>query len=240
MMGTISTVTIAICTYNRCQSLKRTLDSLITLEIPAEVRWEVLVVDNNCTDDTAATVGAFHDRLPIRQIVETNQGLSWARNRAVKEAGSDIIVFTDDDVLVEPGWLAAIAQAAREHPEAGYFGGRIVPFWPEGRPRWVREETLKELGGLAVNYDVDQRSRWYHDRDPGPIGANMAFRRILLQHMGPFRTDIGVAGNNLGGGEDTEMIRRFKKDGIRGYYVANAVCHHATEADRTTLRHAFR
>ena len=114
-----------------------------------------------------------------------------------------------------------------------------MPLWPDGPPSWFRPETLKELGGLVVNYSLDDTSRWYGDGDSPPIGANMGFRSHVLEELGPFQTDLGVAGNRRLSGEDTEMSLRARRARIKGYYVADAVCHHIADACRTTLLHAF-
>ena len=122
-------ISICICTYNRSESLRRTLDSLAKQNDIDSDAVEVLIVDNNCTDSTANVVEAFRERLPIRRVTESRQGLAHARNRAVAEFRGDVLLFTDDDVRFEPGWLAAYQDAIRRFPDADYFGGRILPDW---------------------------------------------------------------------------------------------------------------
>ena len=135
-------ISICICTYNRSESLQRTLDSLTEQKrIDLDVT-EVLVVDNNCTDETANVVEAFRERLPIRRVKESRQGLAHARNRAVAEFRGDVLLFTDDDIRFEPGWLAAYRDAIRRFPDADYFGGRILPDWGQMKPRWIGDEAF--------------------------------------------------------------------------------------------------
>ena len=118
-------ISICICTYNRSESLQRTLDSLAEQKhIDAT---EVLVVDNNCTDQTADVVDAFRYRLPIRRTKESRQGLAHARNTAVADCKGEVLLFTDDDVLFAPDWLTAYRDAISRFPDADYFGGRILP-----------------------------------------------------------------------------------------------------------------
>ena len=91
-------ITIAICTYNRADSLSRTLQSLAAMRLPPRVDWEVVVVNNNSTDHTDAVIASFSgSRLPIRREFEPRRGLSRARNRAVDTADGDYILWTDDD-----------------------------------------------------------------------------------------------------------------------------------------------
>src|SRR5215472_11398969 len=114
-------ISICICTYNRSESLRRTLESLAgQSNVDMD---EVLIVDNNCTDGTAEVVGSFGDRLPIRLVTESRQGLAHARNRAATEFCGDVLLFTDDDIRFETGWLVAYQNAILKFPDADYFGG---------------------------------------------------------------------------------------------------------------------
>ncbi len=235
----LPSATVAVCTYNRCQSLTRTLESLCALHVPDGLRWEVLVIDNNSPDATRQTAEAFTARLPLRYVFEPVQGLSHARNRAVRESKFDLIVFTDDDVLLDDNWLSAFVEAAERYPGVGFFGGKVFPYWPDSQPAWYREESLKALGGLLVSYSLDGEDRRLASEDPPPIGASFGFRRELLLQLGAFRVDLGTCGAKRGAGEDTEMVQRARHRGAEGVYVGSAVCRHFVEKQRTTLRHAF-
>src|SRR5215467_13006973 len=106
-------ISVCICTYNRSKSLRRTLESLVEQNDLDFGALEILIIDNNCTDDTSDVVDAFQKKLPIRRITESCQGLSHARNRAVVEFQGDVLLFTDDDVRLEPSWFAAYLDAIR-------------------------------------------------------------------------------------------------------------------------------
>ena len=111
-------VTVAIITYNRCRYLRQTLSGMVRQDYPAD-RWELLVVDNNSTDETRDVVTSFVTSSPApRRILETRQGLDFGRNRAIEEARGDLVVLVDDDILVEPDWLTQL----------------IAPFSSESRP----------------------------------------------------------------------------------------------------------
>src|SRR6516225_8873209 len=112
-MGATLGITIAICTWNRSKSLNVTLKSLQQLIVPSGIKWELVVINNNCTDDTDEVIARFADGLPIRLLHEKRQGLSNARNCAVKAAKGEYTVWTDDDVIVDSNWLVAYVNAIR-------------------------------------------------------------------------------------------------------------------------------
>ncbi len=104
--------TIAICTYNRSSLLDKTFAQLRHLDVAGCGEWEILVVNNNCSDDTDAVIQRHSDVLPLRRLSEPRPGKSYAANLAVQEARGDVILWIDDDVLVDPGWLGAYVRAA--------------------------------------------------------------------------------------------------------------------------------
>lgn len=233
-------LTVAICTYNRCELLSKTLESLA---IQAGVNWdnvEVLVVDNNCADNTKGVVEGFQSRLPIRRLVEQNQGLSHARNGAIKEAAGEWIVFTDDDVILDPNWLASFQRVVPRFEAAEFAGGRILPLWPDSVPDWWTGEKLHLLDGVLVWYDPGGESRYYRNEDPEPFGATLAVRRSLIEKVGVFRTDLGNNGGAIGRGEDTELIIRARSAAIKGVYVSEALCWHPVELRRLQVSYLYR
>ena len=118
-------LTVAICTWNRSALLAQALEQMTHLITPPNVEWELLVVNNNCTDATDETIAAFSSRLPIRRVFEPKPGQSNARNAAAREAKGEYILWTDDDTLLDQKWLAAYAQAIQQHPEVIFFGGPV-------------------------------------------------------------------------------------------------------------------
>ena len=102
-------VSVVICTWNRAGLLDQTLARMRELHVPAGLAWELLVVNNNCTDDTDAVAARHRGHLPLRPVREPTPGLSNARNKGLAEARGELILWTDDDVRVDPGWLAAAA-----------------------------------------------------------------------------------------------------------------------------------
>ena len=123
-------ITVVICTWNRCELLRQTLEQMTRLVIPPRVRWSVVVVDNNSTDDTATVIESFGGCLPIRRVFEPTPGQSHARNAGLREAEGDFILWTDDDVLLNSDWLVAFFEATERHPEGAVFGGPCEPWFP--------------------------------------------------------------------------------------------------------------
>ena len=175
--------TVAVITYNRSRFLKETLVDLVRQDYPAG-HWEILVIDNNSTDDTAAVVAAFASRDPApRHVIETEQGLDHGRNRAIAEAKGELLVLIDDDVLMEPDWLNSLTApfSPQDSDRIGVVGGEVIPVFPDGLPDWL-QGAHRPLGFRA---------------DPGPLppgqspmGANFAFPRALFARLGNFNTTL--------------------------------------------------
>jgi GT2 family glycosyltransferase len=233
-------VTVAICTYDRAASLERTLSSLREQGGVANLQWELLIVDNNSSDSTEDVVRAAAADLPVRYVKEGRQGLSHARNRALVEYRGQVLLFTDDDVVLDPHWLRAYADAFDTHAHAAYFGGRILPLWDGERPRWVRDEGMALISGVLVHYDLGTEDRWYARSDPLPFGASFALRRSQVERLGQFRPDLGVVGHVPGRGEETTYLGKAAAAGARGFYVGKALARHAVDRRRLRPARLFR
>ena len=233
-------ISVCICTLNRSERLRSAFGSLARQRDVNFGTIEVLVVDNNCTDNTLDVVDSFREKLPLRVVTETRQGLAHARNRAVAEFRGDVIVFTDDDVRLEPRWLAAYQDAIRCFPNADYFGGRILPDWGQTKPRWIKDRALPLIDGVLVWFDHGAETRSILATEEPPWGASFAIRRRLFDKIGLFRANLGTGGSGLGRGEETEFLMRAKGAGAQGVYVGEAVCFHAYDPKRLTLAALYR
>ena len=118
-------VTVAICTWNRAELLELALERMARLVVPPDTWWELVVVNNNSTDNTDKVLERFERRLPLRRVFEPMPGLSNARNTALREAKGDYVLWTDDDVLVSEGWLGGFVESVRANPSASLYGGPI-------------------------------------------------------------------------------------------------------------------
>jgi glycosyltransferase involved in cell wall biosynthesis len=223
------TVSVVVCTYNRCQSLADTLEALAAQHFDAP-RWELLVVDNNSRDATADTIASFqrqHPALACRYLFQPAQGLSHARNLGIAEARGDLILFTDDDVLPEPDWLARFV-ATMEEFGCDACGGYIAPIWEQPPPGWLTERFH---GFLAIRMDESGPKELSLQDDP-PFGANMGFRRTVFASLGAFDTALGRKGQVLAGGEEWDLFRRIQAKGGRVVYSPALRVHHKVEAFR--------
>jgi glycosyltransferase involved in cell wall biosynthesis len=234
-------VTVAICTWNRAELLDRTLTAFHQQQFSVPVRWELLVVDNNCTDSTAAIVDRHANSLPLRRVVEPQQGHSHARNRAVAEAQGELILWTDDDVRVSPNWIAEFVRVAQAHPQAGFFGGRVTPWFAHTVPPTTRRLIETHWDLLAAVYSLKD---YGPDIRPltaseGPFGSSMAFRTGLLRRY-PFNPRLGRVKTELIGGDEVAVIQAMQADGISGVWIGTTEVQHFIPPDRTTYRHFWR
>jgi glycosyltransferase involved in cell wall biosynthesis len=232
-------ISVCICTHNRQQSLLRTLKSLREQE-KVSAGLEILVIDNNCTDGTAQLIQELREVVPVRRILEPKQGLSHARNRAAAEFCGDVLLFTDDDIRFDSGWLSSYEVAIRRWTDADYFFGRILPDWEGKKPRWIGKRPLPLIDGLLGWLDHGSTSRICSTEEATPFGASFAIRRRLFEKIGQFRADLGVGGSGSGRGEETEFIMRAQMHGARGVYVGEALCFHAYDPKRLGLSSLFR
>ena len=226
--------TVLICTYNRAEYLADTLDSIAVLDTPAGVSWDVLVVDNNSTDDTRAVVDSRIAAypVPLRYLFEPTQGKSNALNTGMRATTARIIVFTDDDVRVPREWLAAAVRPLLERDDLDYTGGPVQPLWGGPRPGWLDERG--NLGGTIAVKDHGTEPFVFEDRWKTPLGVNMAVRRSLIERIGGFRPELGRNGKSLLGQEQAEFFYRSRRGRARGLYVPAMVLEHVVPASRLT------
>ena len=223
-------LSVIICTYNRANRLRDTLETLREADHPRGAEWEVVVVDNNSTDATRTVVDSVARDFsqPLRYIFEPIQGKSFALNKGIETATGDILAFTDDDVRVGKGWLTSLWRTFNETGCAG-VGGRIRAEWTVPRPVWYTETGPYRLMTIVSGeYDYGP-TRIVLGPDRPPFGANMAWRRRVFTRYGLFRTDLGYAGRERLGGEDTEYSRRVLEAGEVVMYDPEALVSHVID-----------
>lgn len=227
------TYTVALCTHNHADQLVRTLGDLATIRAPREP-WELLIIDNACRDATPSLL-ARHDWSAgwnVRVVREERLGLSNARNRAIREARGEYLIFIDDDETADPDWLCAFERLIDTHaPDA--FGGRIRVMFEDQRPPWLRDELLGFLGELNYGALVAPLTA------PGTsfYGGNFGFRKSVCESIGAFDSQLGRKGTDNTGGEEVDFYRRLLAAGLKVWWTPEAVIRHRIQAAKLDRRY---
>lgn len=226
-------VEIAICTWNRAESLRRTLTSIAAAHCPTWIRLGVIVVDNGSTDGTAEVLDQYRSRMNLRWEREGQAGHTFARNRAVELAQGDLLLWTDDDVDVDSGWIEAYAAAAAD-VQIDFWGGPIRPRLEPASPAWI-EASWPALQGCFAARDLGE---WPIPLSPTelPYGANFAIR-TSVQKAHPFDVTLGRRRNEVLGDDELEMMRGLLAEGHRGRWVPTARVDHVIPPERATRRY---
>jgi len=223
---------VIIATYNRADELPRTLESLKAQEVNEP--WEVIVVDNNSSDNTREVVeGVKSFPVPLRYVFEKEQGRSAALNAGIRAAQGEILAITDDDVRVDPHWLVNSERALGEL-NCDYVGGKALPIWSGKRPDWLPNRSGKHWGVIAL---LDYGPEPVEFGDRVPLGVNMAFRREAFERAGLWDNSIGRKAGTLLGQEVREWAQRARAAGLRGFYSPDLVVHHVIPEDRLTKKY---
>jgi O-antigen biosynthesis protein len=232
-------VTVVVATHERPDHLRECLASILA---SVGVRFDVVVVDNAPSSDAVARMLAADYPAETRLTVvrEDVPGLGRAHNRALAVARGDVVAFTDDDVLVEPHWLARLVAPFRSDPQVGCVTGRIVALeletpaqrWLESYAGYGKGRELRRFD-LGTNRPVDPL--FPYTAGAFGSGANMAFRTAVLRSIGGFDDLLG-AGTRSRGGDDLAAFFAVVTHGHRLVYEPTAVVHHRHPRDYDTLR----
>jgi GT2 family glycosyltransferase len=205
-MSASNLIAIVICTYNRSASLIQTLTSIYDCGYDGPKQVDIVVVANNCNDDTLARLTEFKsnhpsDNLKLAWIEEPQAGKSYALNAAIAYTKNEVLCFIDDDQTVESGFLAHMLEGMDAYPDDGIYCGRIWPAWDGSEPSWVHTQ-----GAYAIpirpfpEFDLGSESLSITPRDRYPSGGNITVRRRVIDAVGLFSVELGPTGHNLAGG----------------------------------------
>lgn len=223
---------IVICSYNRAKPLSETLQSVVSQDFLPE-NFETIIVDNNSADDTAAVCQSFVEKYPefnILYLKELQQGVSYARNRGVNEAQGQWIVFMDDDETVRPDFLSRLNDFSGQFPEAELISEPVVPVFATPPPEWLSPYTLRLITGA---YDQGKSVKIVGPKNyPGT--GHASFKTALFHQYGDFNTNLGRKGASLMGAEDKDFFLRLIQNGVKCYYVPQAVIYHHIPAEKLT------
>lgn len=223
-------LTAIVCTYNRSALLGESLARILA-QRGEGLRYEVIVVDNNSTDDTRQVIERFaaSSQHPLRYLCERQQGVSYARNAGIAASRAPVLAFFDDDVLVADDWLIEIKRALAAHKDIDYVGGKVLPRWASEPPVWLVAENWAPIAAQDYGdapFVIDAGT------NVGLISANLAIRRRALDEVGWFRPELQRVRDGIGSMEDHELLERLARAGKRGLYAPQIV----VRADVPTAR----
>jgi glucosyl-dolichyl phosphate glucuronosyltransferase len=224
-------ISVVVCTYNRDRYILKCLLSLKNQSFD-KADYEVIIVNNKSTDNTESYCLNFianNRDVLIKYLVEENQGLSYSRNRGIKESSGHVICFIDDDAFAEPDFLNSIDKFFQSHPKAVAIGGRIIPFFESSIPAWLSPYLLPLFAAL----DLGNKIKRFSSRK-FPIGANMSFRREIFEKVGLFDSELGRKGEGLTGGEEKDIIYKIRAAKGEIFYLPSAEVKHIIPAERLT------
>jgi GT2 family glycosyltransferase len=230
-------ITVVVCTRDRPDSLRRTLDSLGEQRYP---RFRVLVVDNGLDRATADVVRAAARGLAVEYLPVVQPGLARARNAAVAAAAGQTVAWLDDDEVADRNWLAEIARGLAEHPDADVLCGAVVP----AELATTAQIWFEQFGGLVKGRGFTsavfspQTRDTFHPLFPLPpwgAGANMVTRPGVVERVGGFDPALG-AGSPAMGGEDTLFFMEVLRGGGTLVYLPAILARHYHRRDVAGLR----
>lgn len=228
-------LSVIFCTYNREKYLYNALESIAMQNFPYQ-DYEIVMVNNNSTDSTEEISKKFQEDYPqvdFRYFLETNQGLSYARNRGVRESRGEILVFVDDDATVLDSYLSSIKSFFETHPDVSACGGPIIPVYEIEKPKWLSHYTEQLIGGAL--YEGDTVKPFRNGKYPG--GGNSAFRKEVFEKYGLFNVDLGRKGTGLIGAEEKDLYDRLTRGGEEFYYLPQMGIHHYIPEKKLTESH---
>jgi glycosyltransferase involved in cell wall biosynthesis len=234
MEGATASIDLIVCTYDNAALLDRTLSAIARQRVSSSVRWQVLVVDNNCTDATPEVVER-HQRsgeIPLRAIREPRQGLTPARLCGVRNTAGEWIAFVDDDCLLAEDWVEQAARFAAGHPACGAFGGQVILEWEMDPPPYVRRRRYAYAG--KHHGETAHRRPWL-------AGAGMVVRRAALADCGwvdrQFLEDR-IGKRTVSGGDMEVGLRIAARHEV--WYNPACKLRHVVPAHRMTRRYLRR
>ncbi|NDV79848.1 glycosyltransferase family 2 protein [Dysgonomonas sp. 511] len=228
-------LSVIFCTYNREKYIYNALKSIAGQDFPYD-EYEIVLINNNSTDNTEELCHKFQNDFPqveFHYFVETNQGLSYARNRGVKESRGDILVFVDDDATVYWHYLPSIKSFFLAHPNVSACGGPIKPVYEVEKPKWLSHYTEQLLGGAL--YEGEVMKSFKNGKYPG--GGNSAFRKQVFDKYGLFNVELGRKGTGLIGAEEKDLYDRLTRGNETFYYLPQMGIYHYIPEKKLTIAH---
>lgn len=224
-------VTVLIATHDRAEETRATVERMLAA-LPADREVRIVVVDNNSTDSTKEVVRELAERGPVMYLFEPRPGKNCALNMALDtvELGR-VVLFTDDDIDVEPGYFEAVLRACEEHPEASVFGGRQVPVWPGPVPGWALDPSILGWGFPILDLGPDARP---FPGERNPIGGNLWVRREVFADGLRYDEKFGPRPKNRIMGSEISFVQTLRRKGHVPLYWPAALTGHRMRPEEVT------
>jgi len=224
-------LSVILCTYNRERYIYNVLQSIAAGGFGD---YEIVLVNNNSTDGTESECQRFakdHPEVAMRYCVEKQQGLSYARNRGIVESQGEVLVYVDDDAVVNREYLQTYADFFNRNKEAVAAGGPITPRY-DGceEPSWMSHYTRQLVTG-ELNLGTRERE---FPKGAFPGGGNAAYRKSVFDEVGLFNVELGRKGNSLIGAEEKDLFDKMTSRGMKFYYLPNAILYHLIPLKKLT------
>ncbi len=225
-------ITATISTYNRERYLPGVLDSLAKQTLDSSL-FEIVLVDNNSPGNTKEISDNFakdHPELKFSYHLETNQGLSYGRNRGIKEGIGRYITFIDDDAFLADDYLEKIVHHFEKNSDVAAIGSKILLHYEDIVPKWENPY----LNSLLGYFNIGDEERTFPKSDY-PRGSNMSFRMDVFDKAGMFNVELGRKGGNLAGSEEKDIFKRiYNLPDLKVVYIPDALVYHCVPIERTT------
>lgn len=220
-------LSVVICSYNREKYIAESINAALNQSVSL-VDYQIVVVNNNSTDATdTICLELLSEGKQFDYVVEIKQGLSHARNRGIDEARGEIIVFVDDDAMMEPNYVENVLTFFSEKDSISAVGGRIFPRYEEKNANWMSPVLMPLIAAL----DMGNQPKPFR-MGKFPIGANMAFRKSVFDKIGTFNVELGRNGNSLQGGEEKDIFARMRAVNMDIWYCPYIVVYHVIPTSR--------
>lgn len=214
-------ISVVMSTYNRCALLDQDIEALLNQKTDG-LAYEVIIVDNNSTDKTAAKIASYAQRdSRLRYVFEGRQGVAYGRNAGIAAARADVIAFCDDDVYVSEDWIQRIHEALLRYPDAEFVGGKVLPVWQQPPPRWI----MTKMGPLALQDYGEEPMRVSMENARCLVSACLGVRRRAFDKAGLFPLETQRVKDSVGSSEDYEWELEVWKYGGHGMYVPGIICY---------------
>lgn len=224
-------ISAIICTYNRERFLPKLFETIREQTLSRD-QFEVILINNNSTDNTKQLSLRFRDENPNIRFTyaeETSQGLSYSRNRGIQESKGEYVTFLDDDAFLHKDFLKVTLDFFEKNKNAFAIGGKILLAYDASEPKWYTHYLGPLLGYFNLGDEVKKFPRSNY-----PRGSNMSFRKEVFAKYGMFDVKLGRIGRILSGGEEKELFSRIKGEYEKVWYVPQAVVYHSVPQERTT------